>query len=75
MNWKEKTCEKCVFRDMMICRRFPPQTLTSISVDMVNSFYPRYPLVVQAGLADASKNGLYIDACAEYTEALNSGTP
>jgi hypothetical protein len=24
MNWKDKTCEKCEYRDLYGCRRFPP---------------------------------------------------
>lgn len=68
MTWKDKTCEKCIYREGMDCRRFPPVILHSLNVRMENSHVARYPLVTWQGLADTEKNGQFMDACAEYFE-------
>lgn len=48
--WKEQTCESCVYRSDVHCRRIPPV--------MGSGIVARYPLV----LFDDSFN----DACAEW---------
>lgn len=64
--WKTKTCADCKFRIGFDCHRFPPQILHSIRQDFVNAYYPRYPLVVQAGHHDETQNGKFIKACSEH---------
>ena len=52
--WKEKTCEKCIYRVGRACKRFPPQGQAQ---------YISYPYV-------GNKNAdCFIDACAEYKES------
>jgi hypothetical protein len=72
MDWKQKTCEGCKFRVEMECRRFPPQRLHSLrgfgDGTVSNAYHPRYILVVQSGHHDETKNGKFIDACAEYSK-------
>ena len=70
MTWKDKTCEECRYRVGMDCRRFPPQILHSVNFKYNHmEFLPRYPLTVECGHHDDSKNGEFIAACAEFREA------
>lgn len=55
MNWRDKTCEKCVFRVGDECRRFPPTTLFTHTLRGSS-----FPMV-----AGENRFG---DACAEYSE-------
>lgn len=63
MIWKEKSCEKCVFRDEDMCKRFP-QNVTVPGVSEA-SWYPQILL----------DDGQYQDACAEYAESLDHSCP
>lgn len=51
-NWKDKTCEKCIFQVHGQCRRSPPSL-------------GRYPNVISTSVQD---NAIYGRACAEYKE-------
>jgi len=54
---KDKTCEKCIYRDDERCLRFPPTILPTF--ESFNNIYPRVLM---------NKN-LYQIACAEYKES------
>lgn len=57
MIWKDKDCEKCIFRVDMDCRRFPPSSTWG--------YWDSKPKVRKA---TPSGNFNYADACAEYKE-------
>lgn len=59
MTWKEKTCERCVFRVGVECRRFPP---TASEGTALNANYPRVQQYFDKE---------YIHACAEYAEIID----
>lgn len=60
-DWKDETCEKCVYRDDISCRRFPPNI--QIGKERI-----KYPCVSQKSLIE---NNLIVfkPACAEYRES------
>jgi hypothetical protein len=67
MTWKDKSCEKCVFRDDDMCKRFPP-TVPGIDINSTSAWYPEIQF----------DGGEFQDACAEYAESLDrpvDGTP
>lgn len=72
MTWKDKSCEHCVFRVGVECRRFPPSGKRN-ATDNTNSTYP----TVKSGsegisLIDGYRYRVHIaDACAEYAESLD----
>lgn len=58
-NWKDKTCEKCNFRDDMWCRRNPPNC--KVDVWVVRG----YPII-------RFREGDFQKACGEYKEVDNA---
>lgn len=64
MNWKDKTCERCVFQVAGECRRFPPSC--HAVVDGIDSSYAdaNFPSV-------SYSDGVFTPACAEYAESLD----
>ena len=58
-NWKDKTCEKCIFRDYEDCRRFPPVRVSG---------YTSYPFIIELDTLNGKKK--YKPACAEYRRSL-----
>lgn len=63
-DWKNETCEDCMFKVGLLCRRFPPIRL-KLSQGGSESRYPR--------VADYVKKNdiVYELACAEYKKEYN----
>lgn len=55
MEWKDKTCRNCMYRDVQICRKFPPCILAN-NLDKPDDF----PFVWV--------NDIYSLACSYYEE-------
>ena len=71
-TWKDKTCEKCVFRVSGECRRFPPDTAHGYPgvADFIWEIDEITGAVIHMNKAE--KVSGYHAACAEYAESLNS---
>lgn len=61
-EWKNKTCENCMYRDEKVCRKFPPLA------GQGNKYYPsdieKYPIVY----SNTSNEVGYSKACSYYEE-------
>lgn len=64
MTWKDKTCEKCVFRVGPVCRRFPPSNYCV--ADGIESSY----MDSNHRLVFSHDEPWYFPACAEYAELI-----
>ena len=54
--WKDKTCERCMYRDEKICRKFPP--MIYMNTEIMDS----YPMIASI------KGEYYQQACSYYEE-------
>lgn len=67
MTWRDKTCEKCVFRVGPVCRRFPPSNYCVADGIESSYMYSNHRLVI-------NQEYLCFPACAEYSEVIEPST-
>lgn len=60
MEWREKTCEKCMYRDGALCRKNPPLMKTK------NYNMSIYPVILFKG-----STKLFFNKACSYLEEIN----